>query len=245
MKKLIFALIIIGSALTVNAKENLPADFSRANDLYAKEQYGQAIALYDGLLEQSGPDAAVYFNLGNSYYKTQKYGKAMLSFERALRLKPRDSDIRFNADFVRTLVKEPPENFPESAVSALNGLVTLNELTLLCSGLFLLLIIAIAFYTLSRNQTALLLCVISSTALIVFSGWLLLKADKEALSREAIIVSGPADVRNGPGEENSVGFTLPEGRKVMILGAKDSWTAIGLKTEGLKGWLENKYLEEI
>jgi uncharacterized protein YraI len=91
----------------------------------------------------------------------------------------------------------------------------------------------------------LLFCVVSSAALIVFTGWFFLKLDKEALSREAIVVSGPADVRNGPGEENSVGFTLPEGRKVMVLGAKDSWTAIGLKTEGLRGWLENKYLEEI
>ena len=76
--------------------------------------------------------------------------------------------------------------------------------------------------------------IIFAVLAVVLCGWLAIKIESEVLTRDAIVVSGPADVRNGPGMENSVGFSLPEGRKVVILGAKDDWSAIGLKSEGQK-----------
>lgn len=245
MKKLFITLTILGFACSARAADNSATDFAKANGLYAKQQFEQAVVVYGNLIALGQADASVYYNLGNSYYKIQKYGRAMLNYEKALRLKPRDPDIRFNAGFLRSIVKEPQESFPESAITALNGTISLNELTLLCSGLYFLLIAAIIFYMISKRQKALLLSIVCAASVVIITGWLLIKIDKEVLSREAIVVSGPADVRNGPGEENSVGFTLPEGRAVMILGTKDNWTAIGLKTEGLRGWIEKKYLEEI
>ena len=245
MKKLIlFASIVLCACGFVFAADNF-ADFNQANDLYSKGQYEQAAAAYENIIAGKTANAALYYNLGNAYYKTQHFGRAVLNFERAMRLKPLDADIRFNLNFLRNMVKEPSEPFPEILLTYINNLLSLNELSVLCSLFYFLLIAGIIIYIVTKQQNALVFNATFLIGVIVFSGWLLIKINKEVLSHEAIIITGSADVRNGPGIENSVGFTLPEGRKVLVLGAKDDWAAIGLKSEGLKGWIEKKYLEEI
>ena len=77
------------------------------------------------------------------------------------------------------------------------------------------------------------------------AAWLGLTIRNQQLTSWGVVISGPADVRNGPGMENSVGFTLPEGRKIIVLSEKDEWAAIGLAAEGLKGWVEKKYIDKI
>lgn len=246
MKRLLFMFTFILCAAGAFASQDSPlALFNQANGLYSKGQFNKAADIYESILAQSGVNAALYYNLGNSYYRTQRTGRAVLMYERAARLKPRDSDIRFNLNFMRTLVKEPGEPFPEIMFTALNNLISLNELTVLCSALFFLLIFGIIFYTILKQQGILILNIVLVSLVVVFAGWLVIKINQEVLNHEAIVIAGPADVRNGPGSENSVGFTLPEGRKLMILGAKDDWIAVGLKSEGLKGWIEKKYIEEI
>jgi len=113
------------------------------------------------------------------------------------------------------------------------------------SVFFILLICGLIAYMLLKQQRAVVFNLACLAAVIIFSGWLYIKLNREVLTTQAVIISGPAEVRNGPGPENSVGFSLPEGRKVTVLGTKDNWAAIGLSYEGLKGWIEKKYLEEI
>ena len=243
--------IFLIAALALFSARGFAADtgvqplFGQANDLYSKGQYDKAIVIYEDILSKGISNAALYYNLGDAYFKTQRYGKSVACFERAARLKPRDTDIRYNLGFLRAMVKEPVEPFPEILLTSLNGLVTLNELAVLCSAVFILLICGIGLYIALKQRNVLLFNIIFAVLAVVLCGWLAIKIESEVLTRDAIVVSGPADVRNGPGMENSVGFSLPEGRKVVILGAKDDWSAIGLKSEGLKGWIEKKYLEEI
>ncbi|MHB9154973.1 MAG: SH3 domain-containing protein [Endomicrobiales bacterium] len=85
------------------------------------------------------------------------------------------------------------------------------------------------------RQRWLLFSGIPAAALLLFlSGGLLLKVHYETQARRAVVISGPLEVRNGPGIENSVGFTLPEGRKVTVLSEKDGWAAGGSPPKGLK-----------
>lgn len=246
MKKIIFLITVIFCAPGAFAAQTAGLTlFEKANELYAQGQYDKAAGVYETVIQQNGPDAFLYYDLGNAYYKTQRYGKAVACFERAARLKPRDPDIRFNLNFLRTIVKEPGEPFPEIIISSLNGLLALNELTLICSVCYFMLFLGVILYIATKRQDVLILNIILAVLVVILFGWFLLKLDREVLTREAIVVAGPAEVRNGPGTENSIGFSLPEGRKVMMLGSKDGWSAIGLRIEGLKGWLETKYLEEI
>ena len=72
------------------------AVIKEADVAYTKEDYITAIELYEGILENNGESAAIYYNLGNSYYKAGKIAQAILNYERALLLSPADADIRFN-----------------------------------------------------------------------------------------------------------------------------------------------------
>jgi tetratricopeptide (TPR) repeat protein len=245
MKRIFLLAFFAAVAGAAYASEPPLGLFNEANTLYAKGQYAQAASAYEALASSGEANAELYYNLGNAYYKTQRYGRAVLSMERAARLDPRDPDIRFNLGFLKTFVKEPGEPFPEIILTSLNGLCTLNELAAACSALLFIFCGSVMLYTALKRQSFLMLTLASACLLVVFSGWFVLKVNAEVWTREAIVVSGPADVRNGPGAENSVGFSLPEGRKVEVLGGNDGWAAIGLRSEGLKGWIEKQYLEEI
>ena len=61
----------------------------------------------------------------------------------------------------------------------------------------------------------------------------------------AVVTALPGEVRNGPGTDYAVGFTVPEGSKVLILNKRPEWTQIGAPIEGLKGWIPTKEIEEI
>lgn len=243
--KIAFTILLLCALKAFAVQSDWLMMFNQAGELYSKGQYDKAIAVYENLVSQKQGNAALYYNLGNAYFKTQRYGKAAAYLERAARLKPRDPDIRFNLDYVRNTVKEPAEPFPEIMVTYLNNTVSLNELTLLCWAAYFLLICGIIIRITLKRQRILLFNLICAAAAVILGGWLYVKMDREVFSREAIVISGPAEARNGPGMENSVGFTLPEGRKVSILGGNAGWSAVGLKAEGLKGWIENKCLEEI
>jgi hypothetical protein len=146
---------------------------------------------------------------------------------------------------LRSIVKEPGEQFPEIIITSINNMISLNELTLLCSLSYFLLICGLTAYMVLKQRKLIVFNMACLAAVVVFSGWFFVKINREVLTREAVVISGPAEVRNGPGAENSVGFSLPEGRKVIVLGTKDDWAAIGISYEGLKGWIEKKYLQEI
>jgi SH3-like domain-containing protein len=77
------------------------------------------------------------------------------------------------------------------------------------------------------------------------AGILALKVYDEVITRHAIVTTGPAEVRNGPDMNESVGFSLPEGRSVEILSVQGDWTAIAIRAEGLKGWVATKNIQTI
>ncbi|MCX5796349.1 MAG: SH3 domain-containing protein [Elusimicrobia bacterium] len=54
-----------------------------------------------------------------------------------------------------------------------------------------------------------------------------------------------AELRSGPGENFNVSFTVPEGRRVQILGSDGAWVELGVLKEGVKGWLPAAAVEEL
>ena len=219
--------------------------FNTANGQYQKGQYTNAINTYNRIMAHNTINTALYYNLGNAYYKNQQLGMAIVCYEKALKLSPRDSDIRYNIDFINKMLKEPALSFFDQLMSGINNTASLNELTIAASFFFLLFVSLLAVLLFKRSNLLIVTVLITFVFLIVTGALLGLKMNNEVLTQWAIVVSTPADVRNGPGMDNSVGFSLPEGKKVMILGQKDEWTAIGLKNEGLKGWIESKYINSI
>ena len=219
--------------------------FNEANAFYAKGDWQKAATLYNSLLDNGEKSVELYYNLGNANLKMQKVGIALLNFERASRMSPQDTDIKFNLNFARTLCGEPAPGFLQSALMFLPDQFTLNQLALLCSALFIFLSGIFIYYLVTDNKKLLFANAAVFVLLFVFLIFFGIKLNAEKFSNFAIVVKSPAEIRNGPSTNNSVGFTLPEGRKVLLLGKSGQWVAVGLKTEGYKGWVENQYIEKI
>jgi len=219
--------------------------FNEANKCYAKGDWQKAADLYNQLLENGEKTPELYYNLGNTNLKMQKVGLALLNFERAARIAPQDTDIRFNLEFARKLCGEPEPSFIESALMFLPNQFTLNQLALLCSALFVLLSGVLITYFVTTRKKLLFVALAIFCALVLFLLFFGIKLNAEKFSSFAIVVKSPAEVRNGPSDENSVGFSLPEGRKVLLLGKSGQWVAVGLKTEGYKGWVQSQFVEKI
>jgi tetratricopeptide (TPR) repeat protein len=237
--------MFIFSVSLLHAQEDALKLFNTANDLYQKGQYTNAIDSYNRLITQNTVNPTLYYNLGNAYYKNQQIGMAIVYYEKALQLSPRNSDVHYNIDFINKMLKEPAPSFFDQLMSAVNSIASLNELTVAGSFIFLLFIVFLSILLFKHSNLLISAALISFVFLILTGAILGLKINNEVLTQWAIVVSTPADVRNGPGFDNSVGFSLPEGKKVMVLGQKDEWVAVGLKNEGLKGWIERKYINEI
>jgi tetratricopeptide (TPR) repeat protein len=236
--------ILMAGVLPGRAADSPLAAFRAANTLYEKGQYAEAAAAYE-TLAAGHTSAALAYNLGNAYYRQGRIGKAVLQYERAHRLAPRDRDIRENLEFARQQMKEPQPAFTAALRDGIAGLAGLNELAVLCSFFSVIFFGTFAAGLLVRRRRIALVAVVAFLGLLLSGAWLLLKLDAEVWTATGIVVAGPAEVRNGPGAENSVGFTLPEGRKVLLLGASGDWTAVGLPAEGLRGWIEKKFVEPL
>ncbi|MBN1621537.1 MAG: tetratricopeptide repeat protein [Endomicrobiales bacterium] len=219
--------------------------FKQANQLYEKGKYEDAVKIYESLIEKGQINASVYYNLGNAYFKNHQIGYALANYERAKRIDPRDKDIRFNIDHIKLLLKEPPLPFWEETIESICGFVTLNELTVICLIFFISFISGAVMYLITRQQRLIFFNALVFLSLIFFVLWFAIKYNLDIKTKWAVIIESPVEARNGPGFDNSVGFTISEGKKVVVLGQKNEWAAIGLKSEGLKGWVEDKYLEKI
>jgi tetratricopeptide (TPR) repeat protein len=60
----------------------------RANELYAQQKYGEALALYREILDRNPELAVIHFDAGNCLYHLEEYDAAIKAFREATRLKP-------------------------------------------------------------------------------------------------------------------------------------------------------------
>ena len=65
---------------------------------------------------------------------------------------------------------------------------------------------------------------------------------------EAVVIVQMAEIRSGPNDSYPASFTVPEGRRLLILEAQEAvqgWLEVGVPQEGLKGWIEQKSIEPV
>ena len=119
---IIISLLLIAICPAI-AAGSLPAAI-QADSTYNARDYEGAVRLYHKAINDNGPTATIYYNLGNAYYRLGKLGRAVVYYERALSLDPSLTDARTNLDFVNTKILDKPEddssflgNLHESIVS--------------------------------------------------------------------------------------------------------------------------------
>lgn len=224
------------------------ADAQSARKDYDAGRYDEAAEAYERLVEKEPRDSSLHYDLGNARYKSGKLGRAVASYERAFALDPRDHDARFNLEFV---LKRAGEDFvPSGAPPVLFWVFTafsereLAGLHWLAAWTALILAAALLLSRDARREA------LAAWAAAAFSVWLVFAlwwgGLRAALPPDrGVIVSPRAEVRHGPGTGFGVAFTVPEGRRVRVLGSSAAWLEVGVLKEGAKGWIESSSVERL
>jgi tetratricopeptide (TPR) repeat protein len=223
--------------------------YKAANAQYADGKFSDAAQKYQAAADQGLRHWVLEYDLANACYRAGQLGKAILHYERAFRMNSGQSDVLYNLDLATKKAGDP--ELPGTALPLLAWrlfyFLPINTLTLLTS-LFILVLTAAAGsalmgkYFLKADAVFALVLVF-----MVLGGWLgariyLLE------TAQGVVVSPVAEVRSGPNTTYAANFTIPEGRRVLILKEQEpiqGWLEIGVPQEGLKGWVPDTSVEII
>ena len=241
--------LLLGWFLPLCAQEST---LKEAEEAYAKEDYTQAIELYESVLKSYGESAMVYYNLGNAYYKVGKVAPAILNYERALLLNPGDSDTRFNLQVARQKTVDKIEPIGEFFLTRWIGTV---EDVYSADGW-------------AKWGVASFVLFIGCLVLFFFSKWIRLKKigffagicfllislvanlfadsqqDKLLHRADAIVFASTVTVKSSPDASGTDLFILHEGTKVTIKSTLGEWSEIQLE-DGNVGWMPSKEIQQI
>jgi len=235
---LLVALIFAGKLFAADAS----ADFSAANELYAKGKFADAAAAYGKILLTGGSSPALLFNDANAEFKAGNPGRAIAAYRQAELLAPRDSEIRANLAFVRNQIQGPTVR--ESRWQGWFGQLTLNEWTLLAAGALWLTFLLLAARQMRpglapklRSLTRL------AAALAVFAGAVLaLQTANHFNSAMAVVTAAEATARSGPFDEAQPAFNARDGAELSVLDRHGEWVQVA-GGAGKTGWLNKKQVE--
>jgi tetratricopeptide (TPR) repeat protein len=260
------------SAAAVVSADSARAEFARANALYEKGDYEQAIVTYQGVVEDGVRNPSLYYDLGNAYYKVGAIGRAVLYYERARRMSPRDADIAENLSLTRSLLRDrqfvdemgwlrrtvrwPQDNLNTHETFVLASfwyaVLTLALLGLifresrLVSGVYskLSMVSPGRLFGLSMAQDFVLaIC----TTLLLFGLTAASAQSKyraETVRPRGVVVSEEVAVYGGPSDDSTLQFKIHEGTQVKIDAARHGWMQVHLPG-GLSGWIRSGAVERI
>lgn len=243
MKHWFWIAIILGVAASAQAQS--PAELlKQARDAYDKGEFAAAISAYQSLLQQGLESSELYYNLGNAEFKAGHIGRAIASYRRALKRSPEDEDIRANLDYVRSFVNQPRTGTGNPLVQLGNQVLTWfsgQTLAVLALIVYWALAFLAAWLVLSRGGIPAVRWVTAGVSLVFLflAGWASLRIVLDRTRQWGVVVASRAEARNGPKADYQIGFVVPEGREVRVLGREGDWIAIGLPQEGYKGWIQS------
>jgi tetratricopeptide (TPR) repeat protein len=223
-------------------------DFAEANRHYREGRFKEAAAIYERLAEENPRVAAHRYNLGNSLYRSGRLGEAILSYEKALLLAPRDSDIRSNLYYAKSLLEyrvEDKRNWYLKAGEAFLKYWTWEEILFAALVFYFLFISSVAVVLFFRRglpwgswRKTLLICA------MVVAAFAVVKNLQMNRLRDAVVLAQQAEVRYGPSETDQIAFRLGEGLSLYVVDRREDWSRI-LLVNGETGWVSNDQIAEV
>lgn len=236
-----FWLLLLVLAAAPTRAQDARSLAAQARAAYDRGDFAAASAAYAELAAQGVDRAEVYYNLGNAEFKAGRIGRAVAAYRRALKRAPSDEDIRYNLNYVRGYVRQAPDRIGPLARLAGAAVTRVPGETLARMALaaYLFLAALAGAWLLTRDRTAWLRWTLAAAVglFLLAAGWTTARLLLDRSARWGVVVSAQAEARNGPSAEYQVGFVIPEGREVRLLGREGEWVAVGLPAEGYKGWV--------
>ena len=227
-------------------------NFEKANSLYQKGKYKEAVVVYESILNSKQHSAEVYFNLGNCYYKLNKVAPAIYNYEKALVLHPEDADVINNLKFAQKRTIDEIKVVPKVGFAKLlrdfTGIYHYNTwawIAISFSALFLLAFVGYYFSAFTRTKRLfffgmflflVFLLISVAAALFEKSYW-----ENE---KPAVVFADIAEVYSEPQKASSTVVVLHEGTKVFVMETVAKWKKIQL-TDGTEGWIDAQTIKEV
>jgi tetratricopeptide (TPR) repeat protein len=247
MKKIYILLLIIFTTSALSAQS-----LQDAAEAYSKENYSEAVHIYESLSDSLGVSPELYYNLGNSYYKLKQYPKAILNYERALLLSPGEEDIKVNLELARANIVDKIDVLDRSFISIwfekLRNITSSNTWAIIAITTFILFLLGVFIYIFGKNVTlkkigffgGLLLLLVS-----IYANVASYKQKQKILERNtAIVISPSVTIKSSPSDSGTDLFILHEGTKVEITDKMGEWKEVKIE-DGNRGWIKNEDMEII
>lgn len=249
MKRLLHTILAVLLTATVFAQADL---LQKANELYTKDQFKEAIEVYNQILKTNMESPEVYYNLGNAYYKTNQFTLAILNYERAKLLAPNDEDIEFNLLVANQKVVDSIQELPGIFIvrwwnALVNSQTTDTWATISILG-FIVFLVMLGLYFFARSGDVKRVSFWAGCFLLGFTifTWSFAAKQKSRMVNHnfAIIMQPTVTVKSSPSEKGTNLFVVHEGLKVKITDKLENWVEIRL-ADGNKGWLPVESIERI
>lgn len=249
---MILSLGLFSLTFTLRASDGVDSLMKRGNDYYLQHQYALAQSCYARILDLGYESGDLYYNLGNSFYKQSKFARAILNYERALQLNPADVDIKDNLSLANLhiidRIEAIPEFFLKRWIKSLRGLFSPDQWAVAALVFFVLALMSIALFYLSRNGTlkraGFIAGLVMVSISILFLVFMFSRVSNIRSHNSAIIMAPSVNARSSPDEQSTNVFVLHEGTRVMVTDSVKNWKEIRI-ANGNTAWIQAEALEEI
>lgn len=244
---MLFGLHLFFAGMVSAQETGVNSLFYKANEMYEDGAFIEAAEKYEQILNSGNESGEIYFNLANAYFKADRLAEAILNYERARRLMPRDADLKKNYDFAISEIKSSGTmNAPfwKRVFSGISAKLTIDEMSVLISALFVLLLLNLFVYIKSGKKSGSALAILILFAL--FEAYFLTGAiiKYRETTREAIVMNEEVTANFAPLKRSTVHFTLYEGQKVYITEKRKHWYEIK-RPDNKTGWVPEEVLAVI
>ena len=248
MKSIVVFIGILVLVVMVASAEDFQQKFDSANDLYEKGLYTEALELYR-TIENSLFSWKLFYNMGNCQFKLNRFIEAKVYYLKARQLKPLQSSIRNNIQIVNKNFKD---KIPEKEIDFLGRVVLKVESLISLNFISYLLIVFIIIFNLSlfilvrrrRNKWA-LYGLFFFLLLFIFTSMVhIYRVQKRNSQNTAVIIRDDAQLRSGPGQDNTVLFKVNPGLEVRIIDRSNGWLQVSASSD-IAGWIKEDRLTVI
>lgn len=254
MHKRILMMILAVFALWQTAVAEKPKELlAKANAALEGKNTGEAIRLYNALLEQGFESVALYYNLGNAYFEKGDLGRAVLNYERALKIAPRDKDVLHNLEVIRKQhLANKIDRIPESAIERWwhNFLFIFSADTWAVLTILLFWISAVGFFFWLRGKSrqkrkkGFILGMAAFGISLLFLILTNNRGSVETAAYKAVVMKSNTIMRVAPDEQSKEEEQLFPGVTVTIVDTFGKWYEVRL-SDGRKGWIAFSNLEKV
>ena len=220
------------------------AEFARANQDYAQNNFKEAISGFETLVRSGQWSANLFYNLGNAYFRAGDSGRAILNYERALALERHHPEATANLqiarDEARALEMQPSWLERYLKFASINQ-YTMTAAVAFWAGLFC--VVGLIFAR--RRSAAIIALLICSLLVFVIAILAIYELDYGSKGRALAIVTGKdVQARLATADTANSVLALPPGSEVKILSTRGDWVYAALPNN-LRGWIPAKDAEPV